>query len=176
MVAKFPTGCVRPRPIPKTAVVIFDDNTIAILHHDHDYDYWLTIYQYDGSESWHITEKFDLEFQGGPMDRTPSLAVHGDILVVGVPDTYDYGRVNIFNRVGGEWYQAQTIEQHGFESFGWSVTIHGPIMAVSAFQGFVFTYRLDEDTNTWVNNGRLSVPSEWISSLHLHMDIGNNCQ
>ena len=173
MVAKIPIGGLPPSLIT-TAAVISEDNTIAIMHVDDHKDYWLTIYQYDSSESWHIAEKFDLESRAGSRVNKPSLAVQGDILVVGVPYTStsdDQGRVRIFNRVGGKWTQGQTLEQDGVQYFGWSVTIYGHHLAVSTFQGNVFTYKLDEFTNTWVGNGRFSVPSEYLTSLHLHKDM-----
>ena len=44
-------------------------------------------------------------------------------------------------------------------------------MAVSTFYGDVFTYMLDQHTNTWVGNGNLSVPSAFYPSLHLDKDI-----
>ena len=165
MVAKIPIGRLPYRAIA-TSVVISDDNTIAIVRPDDNCEYWLTIYQYDGSESWHIADKFD----SGPLSRQgaiPSLAVHGDTLVVGVPNV----RVRVYNRVKGKWMERQTIKEDGVEYFGWSVTVYGQHLAVSAFRGDVFTYKLDQHTNTWVGNGRLSVPSHRAEFLHLHKDI-----
>ena len=58
------------------SIVISDDNTIAVSHDDFS-DKWLTIYQYGGSSTWNIAEKFKLDAIGYP------LAVYGDVIVVG---------------------------------------------------------------------------------------------
>ena len=80
---------------PVYSLVISDDNTIAVSHYDNKYDGWLTIYHYDGSSTWNIAKKFELEDWGW------SLAMYGDIIVVGVPyASDDQGYVYIFNRVG----------------------------------------------------------------------------
>ena len=92
------------------SVVISDDNTIAVSHFEDNLGWVLTIYQYDGSSTWNIAKKFKLE-------RVGTLAVYGDIIVVGVPWASDkQGRVLIFNRVDGEWLQGQTIQQDGVVS------------------------------------------------------------
>ena len=145
MVARFPsTGYV-------WSLVISDDNTIAVSQYDNNYDGWLTIYHYDGSYTWNVVKKFKLERFGN------SLSVYGDILVVGVH--YDhYGHVHIFNRVRGEWAKVQTIIQDDVQDFGCSVTTWGQHMAVSSCgeDNMVFTYMLDQHTNTWVGNGNHS--------------------
>ena len=135
------------------SLVISDDNTIAVSYSD-SMAYWLTIYHYDGSATWNIAKKFKLENQGD------SLAVYGDIIVVGLPFASGaHGRLRIINRVGGEWAQGQAIEQDGAWDFGWSVAIHGQHLAVVS-ESVVFTYMLDHHSNTWINNGKLSVPGE----------------
>ena len=89
-------------------VTSLDDNTIAVTHYyyiSHSYNYYLTIYQYDGSSTWNIAQKFKLE------NRGESLAVHGDVIVVGVPNASDeQGLVRIFNRVERE-VDGRTINQ-----------------------------------------------------------------
>ena len=100
------------------SLVISDDNTIAVSHYycDNNHANWLTIYHYDGSSTWSVIKKFKLEDFG-------ALAVYGDVLVVGVPyASRPIGLVYIFNRVGGEWKQGQTIKQDGVERFGLSVS------------------------------------------------------
>ena len=101
------------------------------------------------------------------MERYGTLALYGDILVVGVPYAfhghvpYTYrGRVHIFNRVRGEWEKVQAIKQDDVQYFGWSVTTWGQHMAVSGYgeKSIVFTFMLDQHTNTWVGNGKHSVP------------------
>ena len=42
-------------------------------------------------------------------------------------------------------------------------------MAVSNYDGEVFTYMLDQHTSTWVGNGKLSVPGDWS-----HVSIRND--
>ena len=75
------------------SVVISDDNTVAVSYNDDNYNYWLTIYQYEGSTSWYVAEKFELENIGR------SLAVYGDTVAVGVPrGSYPCGHVRTFNR------------------------------------------------------------------------------
>ena len=171
MVAMIPIGGCSPVNALVIALVISDDNTIAILHEEDNSDFWLTIYQYDGSESWHIAQKFDLESRKPP-EASLSLAVHRDILVVGVPGASDdHGQVRVYNRVHGQWVHEQTIKQDGVKYFGCSVAMYEHHMAVSAFHGNVFTYKLDEYTNTWVGNGRLSVTSDLNSYLHLQKNI-----
>ena len=135
------------------SLVISDDNTIAVSHDDYiNRCYSLTIYQYDGSSTWNIAQKFKLEGDGW------SLAVYGDIIVVGAPyASHKQGRVHILNRVGGVWERGQTIKQDGVIYFGVSVAINGQHMAVRA-GGLVFTYMLDQHTKTWINNGKHSVP------------------
>ena len=127
-----------------TTLVISDDNTIAVTHwsyHSHSYNYYLTIYQYDGSSTWHVAKKFRLE------NRGESLAVHGDVIVVGVPNACDeQGLVRIFNRVDGEWARGQTIEQDGVVHFGNSVAIYGQHMAVSKVVGLVMC-----SPTCWIN-------------------------
>ena len=87
----------------------------------------------------------------------------GLCVVVGASEaSHNQGRVHIFNRVGGEWAEGQTIKQHehGVGFFGSSVAINGQHMAVSAHYGVVFTCMLDQRTNTWINNGKHSVPGD----------------
>ena len=164
LVAKFPIASLSEDSID--AIVISDDNTIATSHVDKNDDYWLIIYQYDGTATWHIAEKFHLasriEFQLGS-----SLAVQGDFLVVG---DLENSKAQVFNRVGVKWVQGQTIKEDSL-MFGSSVTIYGDHLAVSSFYGDVFTYMLDQHTNTWVGNGNFSVQSAFFSSLHLDKDI-----
>ena len=120
------------------SVVISDDNTIAVSH-----DNMLTIYQYDGSSTWNIAQKFQLESRGD------SLAMYRDIIVVGVAAN---SLVRIFNRAGGEWVQGQTIRQL-VGMFSYSVAVYGQHIAVSSSADrAVFTYMLDQHTNTWINN------------------------
>jgi len=134
-------------------LVISDDNTIAVSHYDkYVHAYWLTIYHYDGSSTWNMAKNFKLESYGA------ALAVYGDILVVGLPRR-DEGHIHIFNRVGGEWVQGQTIKQK-YVDVGYSVAINGQHMAVSAHDGVVFTYIFDQRTNTWIGNGKHSVPGK----------------
>ena len=105
-------------------LVISDDNTIAVSYPLYP-GYLIAIYQYDGSLTWNLAQKFKMDNYGN------SLAVYGDILVVGVPLASDeQGRVHIFNRVDGEWTNGQTIKQedHGDRYFGWSVAIYGQHM------------------------------------------------
>ena len=109
------------------SIVISDDNTIAVSHGYYDHDYLLTIYHYDGSCAWNIAQKLKLEGWG------LSLAVYGDIIVVGVPwASHFQGLVRIINRVDGVWVQGQTIKQDGVDRFGSSVAIHGQHIVVSS--------------------------------------------
>ena len=159
MVARF------PKDSRVHSLVISDDNTIAVSHYDDNYDNWLTIYQFDGSSTWNIAKKFKLE------DMGYSPAVYGDIIAVGVlRASFDRGYVQIFNHVGGEWAKGQTIKQDGVEGFGVSVDIYGQHMAVSTVEGIVFTYMLDQHTNTWINNGKHSVPSV-LSQVSIQNDL-----
>ena len=140
------------------SLVISDDNTIAVSHYDINNKNWLTIYQYDGSSAWNIAKKFELESKfGNP------LSVYGDVIVVGAPYASDnQGLVHIFNRVGGVWEKRQTIKRHGIMFFfGMSVSIHGQHMAVSNSWQEVFTYILDYHSNTWIPNGKHSVPGRF---------------
>ena len=102
-----------------------------------------------------------LKLYGNSGDWGHSLSVYGDVLVDGFPRVDGHqGRVNIFNRVGGEWAQGQTIKlKDSVRGFGYSVAVYGQHMAVSTKVGIVFTYMLDQHTNTWVSNGKLSVTS-----------------
>ena len=129
-----------------SSLEISDDNTIAVSHYS-NHGHWLTIYQYDGSSTWSIAQKFKLEKQ------SLSLAVYGDVLVVGLPNP-DEGIVR------GEWEQGQTIKQDGVRDFALSVAIYGQHMAVSAYSGHVLTYMLDQHSNTWISNGKYFVPCE----------------
>ena len=148
------------------SLVISDDNTIAVSHYDNNHHVdLLTIYQFDGSSTWNIAKKFKLE------DMGYSPAVYGDIIAVGVlRASFDRGYVQIFNHVGGEWAKGQTIKQDGVEGFGVSVDIYGQHMAVSTVEGIVFTYMLDQHTNTWINNGKHSVPSV-LSQVSIQNDL-----
>ena len=140
------------------SLVISDDNTIAVCHNDYNNCcYSLTIYQYDGSSTWNIVKKFKLKRRG----IGAALAVYGDIIVVGVPRaSHKQGHVHIFNRIHREWEQGQTIKEDDVGGFGSSVAIYGKHMAVSTASSYVFTYMLDQHTNTWINNGKHSVPSD----------------
>ena len=71
------------------SLVISDDNTIAVSNYDHS-NSWLTIYQYEGSSTWNIAKNFKLE------DWGDSVAVYGDIIVVGIANT---SHVRMFKRV-----------------------------------------------------------------------------
>ena len=142
-------------------LVISDDDTIAVSHRDNNRDYWLTIYQYDGSSTWHVAKKFKLENIGY------SPAMYGDILVVGDPLA---SLVHIFNRAGGEWVQGQAIKQQQVEFFGLSVALYGQHMAVSSDDSIVFTYMLDRRSNTWINNGKHPVP-DGISNLSIQNEV-----
>ena len=170
LVAKFPSCGLNDQELG--AVVISDDNPIFISHVDENYDKWLSIYKYDGSATWHRDEKFDLESTSGPHD-SPSLSVHGDSLVVGLPtaDHDEQGQVRVYNRVHGKWVEGQTIKQDGVQLFGWSVAIYGQHMAVSDGYGHVFTFMFDDHTKTWVDNGRISVPNNIFSFLYLDKDM-----
>ena len=151
IVARFPMGG------DVYALVISDDNTIAVFHYDdNNHGNWLTIYQYDGSSTWNIVQNFELE---GPGD---SLAVYGDIIVVGF---------SWFSDEQGLDEQGQTIKQDGVEYFGWSISIHDRHMGVSTKRGFVFTYMLDQHTNTWINNGKLSAPGGWTPYVSIQNEV-----
>ena len=152
------------------SVVLSDDNTVAVTHEDYGH-YRLTVYSFDGSASWHIAEKFDLPGRGGP--EFPTIAVHGDIIVVGISDTDgDHnGIAQVYNKINGKWTQGQAIKQDGVEYFGWSVAIYGQHMAVSSKNRYVFSYSLDQYTNTWICNGRFSVPGGQDKFVSLYKDV-----
>ena len=159
MVARFPMdGYVM-------SLAISDDNTIAVSHYvSNTHCFLLTIYQFDGSSTWNIVKNFKLEHGGY------SLAVHGDILVVGVlPASLDRGYVQIFNCVGGEWTKGQTIKQQNEGGFGLSVAVYGQHMAVRGID-IVFTYMLDQHKNTWINSGKHSVPG-FLSQVSIQNDL-----
>ena len=147
------------------SLALSDDNTIAVSHYvSNTRRFLLTIYQYDGSCTWNIAKKFKLEHGGY------SLAVYGDILVVGVlPASGDQGRVHIFNCVGGKWVQGQTIKKQHEGGFGLSVAVYGQHMAVRS-NDIVFTYMLEQHTNTWINNGNHSVPG-LLSQVSIQNDL-----
>ena len=44
-------------------------------------------------------------------------------------------------------------------------------MAVSDANSVVFTYILDQHTNTWINNGKHSLPSKWSSQVSIRDDL-----
>ena len=95
MVAKFPLDGV------VYSLVISDDNTVAVSHDVNHHHTSLTIYQYDGSFTWNIAQKFKLEHAGD------SLAMYGDVLVVGAPfATYYQNRIRIRIR---RFYSARLI-------------------------------------------------------------------
>ena len=85
-------------------IVLSDDNTVAVTHEDYSH-FWLTIYNFDGSASCHITKKFYL-----PMSD-PTIAVRGDIIVVGIPQADDnyHGVTQVYTKIHGNWAQVQTI-------------------------------------------------------------------
>ena len=60
--------------------------------------------------------------------------------------------------------QGQTIKQQHEGDFGSSVAVYGQHIAVRGVgnqEDYVFTYMLDQHTNTWINNGKHSVPGDW---------------
>ena len=91
-------------------------------------------------------------------DYSNSLAISGSTLLVGVPEAYHHGAVHVYNNNGGKWVETQTIQQQGVNMFGWSVTIDGSHMAVSA-DDEVFTYQQDATSNKWIKNGHFTVQS-----------------
>ena len=66
---------------------------------------------------------------------------------------------------------SRTNDQDGVENFGMSVAIYAQQMVVGSFNGDVFTYKLDQGTNTWKGNGRFSVPVDIYTSVSIYMDV-----
>ena len=147
------------------AVVISDDNTIAVSYPDSS-SYWLAIYNYDGSTSWHMAKRFKLENIG------KSLALFGNTLAVGVPFAENAsGLVRVYNLVNGEWVESQTIRENGAKHFGWSIAMHGQHLAANSMFAVIFTYNFDAHKNIWVSNGKLTPPKVKKSSISMHKDI-----
>ena len=149
-------------------VVISDESTIVVC----DALYQLTIFVYDGQDSWHVAEKLKLEEAG------QSLALNGSTLVVGVPHVSQHqGHVYVYNNIRGKWTKFQTIQQVEFGVFGTSVSLYGDHMAISSLDGqsevnVVHTYHLDPISNSWINNGRFTLPAlDYFSSVSMHKDF-----
>ena len=101
MVAKLPVG----GRVRVWSLVISEDNTIAVSYEKYP-DHWLTIYNFDGSASWHIADKFDLLTEG-------LLGVYGEIIVVGMHNVFVgeyYGVTQVYNKIDGKWTQGQMIK------------------------------------------------------------------
>lgn len=91
-----------------------------------------------------------------------SMAIDGDWMVVGSPHSetdagLDAGRVVIYQRIGGDWEEAQELtDENGnaFQNFGFSVDIKNGVLVVGAigtfqngpFSGRAFIYELDGTT------------------------------
>merc|ERR1711962_137430 len=151
------------------AVVISDENTIAVS----DRRSMVTVFVYDGQSTWHVGDKLEQEMRGN------SLALGGNTLLVGYHDpvlaSNREGRVHVYSYDGKKWAKRQTIREEGVEDFGRSVAVYGNHMAASSYgdnyHTEIFTYHLDEASNTWIKNGQFTTQLPGGNDISMHENI-----
>jgi len=95
-----------------------------------------------------------------------SVAVDGDVIVVGAPDATGYGTDGIvyfyrYSAARNEWEQEEVVWPSGGtmeDGFGWSVSVAGDVAVVGApgrdqQRGVVYVYRYNETSGSWEPDG-----------------------
>lgn len=99
------------------------------------------LFERNGAGQWSLVKKL-LTSDAEPGEQTGwSVAIDGEIAVVGAPKDNDSGRAYVFRRNSGgpgAWGEAKKLaanNQSHFEEFGWSVAVGGDIVLVAARLG-----------------------------------------
>lgn len=134
------------------------------------------IYRYNGTiDSWSEEQKLVAsDFAAGDFFGQ-SVAIHGDVAVIGAPDRSGTavlaGAVYVFRFHEGinQWVEeAKLVASDGMDSdaFGISVAISGGVILVGAYQadeaasdaGAAYIFRYDHSTNLWIEEKKLLAP------------------
>lgn len=169
------------RPAPR--VVAIDGRLAAVAVRGTGNSAGVRVYRRDDSGQW--LEQADLAPAEGERHRAfgTSLAVAGDLVVIGSPDEDEHGAVFIFARDdAGEWQQDTRLIPEDAEGrqFGSALVLDDDRVVVGmrgteTRPGAVTVYQRDEATGDWVVGDRLvspdSMPGERFgSALAVHGD------
>ncbi len=127
------------------------------------------VFRFDDDDGvWYQEQKLTHD-GGGPNDNLGrSVAIDGDVVVVGAPEEYvGAGEAWVYRFNGSSWETEQKLlafDGSGNDLFGWSVSISGDAIVVGAWQdddgggdsGSAYVYRFDPGSGDWEHQAKLT--------------------